>query len=114
MKNPRFSFALALGLAVSAGAIYEAHATHAEACQYLQKEAERAALAPIQQNAASTLGFTPMSQFDKVYAPQCQPEDANSTLFSAGIAGILTAVASYTGFGLLARILLRPNHMRKL
>jgi hypothetical protein len=83
MKYPRASFALAAGLLVSAGVIYEADAT----------------------NATMILGFTPMSEFEKVYPPACQPLDESGNTLSALIAGALVGVLWYYVFGILGRLL---------
>jgi hypothetical protein len=108
MKASRATLALCAGLIVSAGAIYEANATHADSCQYLARAAGQAAQAPILPNAASQLGFVPMSQFEKVYAPVCQPRDANADLFSSLVAGAFIAVACYFGLSVAARF--KPKH----
>jgi hypothetical protein len=106
MKNPRFAFAFAAALAVSGGALYEAGVTHAESCAAMQKEADRAAQAPIRPNSTAELGFTPMDQFEKVYPPVCPPRDEDEDLFSALLAGAGTWMATYFLFGLLGRLLL--------
>ncbi len=105
MKYPRASFALAAGLLVSAGVIHEADATHAESCAAMQKEADRATQAPSRPNATMILGFTPMSEFEKVYPPACQPLDESGNALSALIAGALVGVLWYYVFGILGRLL---------
>ncbi len=105
MKYPRASFALAIGLLVSAGVIYEADSTHAESCIAMQKEADRAAQAPSQPNSTRILGFTPMNEFEKIYPPVCQPLDESGNFISALISGVLVGVLWYYVFGILGRLL---------
>lgn len=108
MKSSRATLALTIGLIMSAGALYESQATQADSCAYLEMAANQAAQAPIQPNATSILGFTPMGQFEKVYAPICQPANTKTDLFSSLIAGAIIAVACYFGLSVLARF--KPKH----
>lgn len=108
MEIPVKSFlaglALASGLIVSAGAIYQSHATHAEACASAQKVALRAALTHYDANASGTLGFTPMNEFERRYAPVCQPANEGADLLSALIAGAVVSLGCYIGLRILSKI----------
>jgi hypothetical protein len=106
--NSRATLSLAAGLIVSAAALYASHDTQRDTCIAMQRQAIASAQAPIQPKATETLGFTPMSQFNKVYPPVCQPPNTEADVFSSLVAGILVAFACYSISSLAARF--KSNH----
>lgn len=94
---------------MSGGALYESDATQRDTCISLEKQAIAAAQAPITPKTTSELGFTPMSQFNKIYPPACQPPSTETDVFSALIAGAFVAFGCYC-FGLAAIRLKLINH----
>lgn len=95
MKSSIATLSLSAALIVSAGALYQSQGTQRDTCAYMERQAEAAAQAPVLPNATQQLGFTPMSQFQKVYPPVCQPANTGADVFSSLVAGALVGVFCY-------------------
>ena len=93
--NSRGTLSLAAGLIVSAAALYQSHDTQRDICLSMQRQAIAASQAPIMPNSTAQLGFTPMSQFQKVYAPVCQPANTEADVFGSLLVGLFVAIGCF-------------------